>query len=137
MEKMTVDEAVGTYEAVRAIFYEKSEDGGLKERLLPFGVKYKLSKIKEAFEKEYTSYNTAREELVKKYGEEVKQGEETLVQVKEEEKQNFFKDFNDVLLTKVELSYPKLSESDCAKLEEKEIDLSEVFLKLLAKFIFE
>ena len=137
MEKMTVDEAVGTYEAVRAIFYEKTEDGGLKERLLPFGIKYKLSKIKEAFEKEYTSYNTAREELVKKYGEEVKQGEETLVQVKEEEKQNFFKDFNEVLLTKVELSYPKLSESDCLKLEEKEIDMSEVFLKLLTKFIFE
>lgn len=137
MEKMTVDEAVATYEAIKAIFYEKMEDGNLKERLLPFGIKYKLSKIKESFEKEYTSYNSAREELIKKYGEEIKQGEDTVFQVKEEEKQNFFKDFNEVLLTKVELSYPRLSESDCDKLEEKEIDMPEVLLKLLRKFIFE
>lgn len=133
MVKMTVDEAVATYEAIRAIFYETTEDGSLVERLLPFGVKYKLSKIKDAFEKEYASYDAARVDLVKKYGEEV----DGAMKVKEDEMQNFYKDFNDVLLTEVELSYPKLSESDCAKLEEKEIDLKEIYLKLLSKFVFE
>lgn len=136
MEKMTVDEAVATFEAIKAVYYETTPEG-LKERLMPFGVKYKLTKIKEAFEKEFNSYNAAREELVKKYGEEVEKEGNTFLQVKEEEKENFFKDFNDVLLTQVELSYPRLSESDCAKLEEKEIDLAEVYLRLLSKFVFE
>lgn len=135
--KLTMDEALGVLDAVKSVYYEKSEDGTLKERVIPFGLKYRLIKIKDAFEKDTALFNTEREALIKKYGEEFEQDGQQLLKVKDAEMQNFLKEISDILITEVDITYPKLTAQDVEKLEEKEIELNEIQMKLLTKFVFE
>lgn len=135
--KMTLDEALVVLDAVKSVYYEKGEDGSQKERVIPFGLKYRLIKIKDAFEKDTALFATEREALIRKYGEEVEQEGQQVLKVKDDELQNFLKEINDILLTEVEIDYPKLTLQDVEKLEEKEIELSEIHLKMLGKYVFE
>lgn len=134
--KMTMDEALGALEAVKAIYYEKNEDGSLKERVVPFGMKYRLIKIKEALEKETALFNPERESLIRKHGEEIEQDGQMLLKVKDAEMQDYIKEINDILLTQLEVEFPKLTAQDVEKLEEKEIDINEMYMRLLTTYVF-
>jgi len=138
MEKMNYDDAISTADAIKLIFYEVGENKKIQERIFPFGLKYKLIKIKSEFEKVLSDFIEAKNELIKKYGENFKdeKGEEN-IKVKESELEKFYIDYNELLKIEIELNYIRLNKIDLEKIKEKEIDIPESYIKFLIKFIFE
>lgn len=143
--KLTMDEALVILDAVKAMYYDKvkTTDSEGKdvvvdaERVLPFGLKYRLTKIKETLEKETSLFTTEREALIRKYGEEVDQEDgQKLLKVTDENMATFSKEINEILMTELDTSLPKLTEQDVEKLEEKEIPLGEIHMRVLSKHMF-
>ena len=75
MIQISIDEALVTREAVKAIYYTNyAKDippNSLVERRLPLGLKYRLTKVKNSFESELVLFDSERERLIRKFGTEI------------------------------------------------------------------
>lgn len=131
---MRIGDAVVSLQAVNAIMY----DNGV-ERRLPFKVKYKLSRIKEALLKEAQVYEDERVKLIEELGTDVERdgGEMVKEVVEEENLKIFFDKVNEIMETKIAGTIPKLTEEDLSPIEEIDIDISEVQMKAFFTFLID
>lgn len=131
---MRIGDAVVSLQAVNAIMYENGV-----ERRLPFKVKYKLSRIKEALLKEAQVYEDERVKLIEELGTDVERdgGEMVKEVVEEENLKIFFDKVNEILETKIAGTIPKLTEEDLSPIEEIDIDISEVQMKAFFTFLID
>lgn len=131
---MRIGDAVVSLQAVNAIMY----DNGV-ERRLPFKVKYKLSRIKEALLKEAQVYEDERVKLIEELGTDVERdgGEMVKEVVEEENLKIFFDKVNEIMETKIAGTIPKLKEEDLSPIEEIDIDISEVQMKAFFTFLID
>lgn len=127
---MTLGNAVSSLQAIEAILYDK--DG---ERKLPFKLRYKLIRIKDALAKEADLYEKERVDLITKMGEEVEENGQKVTKVVGENTKEFYKLLADVLNTEIEVSYNKLTEEDLAPIENLEIEMPEALIGSFMKHI--
>jgi len=138
MVEITKNDILETYDAIKFLYYEAYNEKEIKERVLPFGIKYRLGDIKKTFEEASKEILNDKNDLVVKYGEEITQEDGTKIfKVKDSELENFYADYNEMLNSKKELAYVKLSKADVQKLEDREIDIPERYIEFLYKYVFE
>lgn len=137
----TVDMTVGISIALRdiadKILYEKymTNDGTLavRERKLPFRLKYRLGRNLTGIDKDVKWFNDNRTLLVAKYGEPNKDG--TGVEITDPEKiEAFSKEINDLLTTKTKHTVVRVDPSDLEALTEN-LDISYDEIKLFIGFL--
>jgi len=87
---------------------------------LPISVSFQLTKLVKTLNEEVKMIEEERIKLVKKYSETDKDGEST---VSEDKKQNFLKDFSELLETEVDLNWTPVSVS---KLENLNVSVNEL-----------
>jgi hypothetical protein len=87
---------------------------------LPISVSFQLTKLVKTLNEEVKMIEEERVKLVKKYSETDKDGEST---VSEDKKQNFLKDFSELLETEVDLNWTPVSVS---KLENLNVSVNEL-----------
>lgn len=123
----------------------------MKAKLKSATLSWKFSKFIKAFDKEFIDIEKTRQELVKKFGEEItitkenldsfkgtglKVGEKTISIPKEKEK-DFFEEFGEFLKTEVEFDMKlKLNDLDSA-LQGSDVEIGVEDMMLLEKFIEE
>lgn len=138
MVEITKSDILETYDAIKILYYEAYNNSEIKERVFPFGVKYRLSNIKKVFEDASKEILNDQNQLIIKHGEEVtlEDGTKTY-KVKQEELEQFYTEYNEMLSSKEELSYVRLSKDDTSKVEDKEINIPERHIFYLYKYVFE
>lgn len=137
----TIDMTVGISIALRdiadKILYEKymTNDGTLavRERKLPFRLKYRLGRNLTGIDKDVKWFNDNRTLLVAKYGEPSKDG--TGVEITDPEKiEAFSKEINALLTTKTKHTVVRVDPSDLEALTEN-LDISYDEIKLFIGFL--
>jgi len=78
------------------------------DQTLPVRLAFRFTRLIRELNKEYTSLETLRDGLVKKYGEAV-EGQEGAFRVSEEHRDEFVADFKDLLDEKVDIAWELLS----------------------------
>lgn len=113
--------------------YENGAMEKLADMELPVKSVFKLIKLLKEIEPELKNLDETRIKLIKKYGKEVKDenGEEN-IQVKDEEKDNYMKEWIEILNTEVEFDYEKFSLNDLGdiKLNTKDMLVLEPFFEI-------
>ena len=133
--KMNVGLALVVIAAIKAI---TTTDEG-EERALPFKLRYKLTTIKDAFQKEADLYEKERVALIEKYGDEVTlEDGQTAKEVRDPEKlEEFYKHIEEALLTEIDTNYKKLTMEDIKPIEDIEINITDLQLKTFFMYIVE
>lgn len=135
---MNVGNAVVTLRAIQSILF--NEEG--QDRVLPFKVRYKLTRAADALEREFALYEKERVRLVQEFGDPVdgEEAEGAKVEVTNPEKlEKFYAELEKVLRTEIEPTpaYPKLQDKDLEQIENLEIELSDLHMRSLIEFIIE
>ena len=135
--EMTVGISVALRDIADKILYEKymTNDGTLavRERKLPFRLKYRLGRNLTGIDKDVKWFNDNRTLLVAKYGEPSKDG--TGVEITDPEKiEAFSKEINALLTTKTKHTVVRIDPSDLEILTEN-LDISYDEIKLFIGFL--
>ena len=135
--EMTVGISVALRDIADKILYEKymTNDGTLavRERKLPFRLKYRLGRNLTGIDKDVKWFNDNRTLLVAKYGEPSKDG--TGVEITDPEKiEAFSKEINALLTTKTKHTVVRVDPSDLEVLTEN-LDISYDEIKLFIGFL--
>lgn len=133
--EMNIGQVVASVQAINAVLH----DGAAKrERILPFRLKLRLTKIKEDLQKDFDLYEEHRHELVKKYrkAETVNSatGEE-LIEVDPEQLEAFYKEVEEVLRTPSEHDFGKITMEELAPILDEELDMTELQIKAFFTFV--
>ena len=135
--EMTVGISIALRNIADKILYEKymTNDGTLavRERKLPFRLKYRLGRNLTGIDKDVKWFNDNRTLLVAKYGEPSKDG--TGVEITDPEKiEAFSKEINALLTTKTKHTVVRIDPSDLEVLTEN-LDISYDEIKLFIGFL--
>lgn len=122
-------------EAIDAVLYETNDEGkGL--RRLPFKLRYKLTKIKDALQKDAEFAEEERIRLVHEFGTEVEvEGEKRVEIVDEEKRKEFFKAYNEVLFTDIDTVYQRIDDADLEPISEVAIDMTDPQMQVFMAFL--
>jgi hypothetical protein len=114
-----------------------TDNGG--ERRLPFGIKYKLTKISNSLLKDVDMYEKERVKLVQQYGDAITddKGNQSYNVTDPEKKKAFFTQLNEILATEADTSIQKLTEAELAPIMDLDIDISQIDLAVFFAFIVE
>jgi len=131
---MTIGHAIVTTQAINAVLNDNGQP-----RKLPFKIKLRLTRVKEALEKEAQAYEEERVRLVNEYGEETEAPDGTkTIEVKDPEKiEKFYKDLEEVLKTEINPTYQRLSKEELKSIEELEIDITEPQIRAFFEYVVE
>jgi len=130
---MNMGHVILTLAAINAVMYEEG-----KERKLPLRVKMRLSRVKEILERDAKHYEAERVRLVTEFGDEIGEGEEKHLEVKDPVKlDKFYAGLEEILKTEIDPDYIKLSKEDLTLIEELDIDITEAQVRAFFEYAVE
>ena len=78
----------------------------LSNKDLPVLVSYRINKLIDEINPEFEAFEKSKNELIKKYGEEKQEeGKDSIVEVKPDNLQNYFKELEDIVKEEISLKY--------------------------------
>ena len=128
-----------TMDSIDAVLYEPAVEGQeRKTRKMPFKLRYRLTKIQDALQKDFEFYEAERVKLVHQYGTEVEvEGTKKLEVVEEESRKKFFADLEEILKTDISAKFTPLTEEDIEPIADIDIDFTENQLRAFMAFVME
>ena len=129
MADIKISYCVALHNILTKILFDYDKDGKLLERKLPFNVKYKLQKNLNIVSKDFLFFETERNNLIKKYGEE----KEDKIKLKEENFEDYKSEVEKLLDMEVSRNLLKLSDEEVEAIGDVEADCAEmeVFIEYL------
>lgn len=126
-------------EVLEKILFKPAENNGDNktapvERLLPFGLKYKLVSNYNSLVTVASDYDTKRKEIIKKYGTEDEETHEYSIQ-NEESKSKALDEIAKMLAESVVVEVLKISTKEIEEVNDDSIELSTVDIILLQEFL--
>ena len=126
-------------EVLEKILFKFAENNGDNktapvERLLPFGLKYKLVSNYNSLVTVASDYDTKRKEIIKKYGVENEETHEYSIQ-DEESKSKALDEITKMLAENVIVEVLKISTKEIEEVNDESIELSTVDIILLQEFL--
>lgn len=129
MADIKISYCIALHNVLTKILFDYDKDGKLLERKLPFNVKYKLQKNLNIVSKDYLFFETERNNIIKKYGEE----KENKIKLKEENFEDYKSEVEKLLDMEVSRNLLKLSDEEVESIGDVEADCAEmeVFIEYL------